>query len=122
MPRDYLKKSLVPVLRSLGFQGSFPHFRRQRDGRNELLTFQFDKYGSGKFVIELGVVEYGDYKTYLGDTIAPSKLTAHHLAKRLRLGAKSEREDHWFDMATQPTDQIISLLETQADEYFRRTT
>ena len=119
MPRDYLKANLVPVLRDLGFRGSFPHFRRHRGNRNELLTIQFDKYNKGKFVIELGVVPFGEFTTYFGKAIAPSKLTAHDLADRLRLGAESESGDHWFDVKAKPVDQIALLLETKADAYYR---
>lgn len=118
MPQDYLKTNLVPVLRDMGFRGSFPHFRRHRDNRNELLTIQFDKHGTGKFVIELGVVQFGDFTTYFGKTIGPSKLTAHDLGERVRLGAEPNG-DHWFDIATEPLEQIVSLLQNQADAYFR---
>jgi hypothetical protein len=48
-----LKRVAVPVLRSLGFKGSFPHFRRESAERIDLLTFQFS-LGGGKFVVEVG--------------------------------------------------------------------
>lgn len=39
-----LKAVFVPVLRERGFKGSFPHFRRIRPDRIDLLTVQFDKW------------------------------------------------------------------------------
>ncbi len=36
-----LKRVVVPVLRELGFRGSFPPFRRTGDTRVDLLLFQF---------------------------------------------------------------------------------
>lgn len=122
-PREYLKENLVPRIRELGFKGSFPHFRRHREDRNELLTFQFNKYGTGEFVIELGVASFGDYLTYFGKSIPPGKLTAHDLGERLRLGAESERDDQWFDLtkhAGAVADQVVELLESKADGFFRK--
>lgn len=119
MSRDYLKANLVPELRNLGFRGSFPHFRRSRDGRNELLTIQLDRYDSGKFVIELGVVPLGDFTTYYGKTITPNKLTAHDLGERLRLGAETKDGDHWFNVESEPIEQIFNLLESQGGDYYR---
>ena len=47
-----LGKVVVPVLRSKGFRGAFPHFRRAGSHGVDLLTFQFDKHGGG-FVVEI---------------------------------------------------------------------
>ncbi len=43
-----LKRVVVPVLRELGYTGTFPHFRRTRGKRVALLSFQFSSWG-GKF-------------------------------------------------------------------------
>jgi hypothetical protein len=120
-PRQVLKELFVPRVRQKGFKGSFPHFRRHREDRNELLTIQFDKHGTGRFVIELGVAPHGDFETYYGKVIAPEKLTAHDLAERMRLGASSENQDRWFEIganAKSTIDEILGLLDSQADEYF----
>lgn len=120
-PRQVLKEKLVPRIREKGFKGSFPHFRRHRDNRNELLTIQFDKYGTGRFVIELGVAPYGDFETYYGKVIAPGKLTAHDLGERMRLGAKSTGQGRWFEIKARPQstiEEILGLIDSEADEYF----
>ena len=48
-----LKASLVPVLRSRGFRGSFPHFRSLGPARVDLLSVQFWSSG-GRFAVEVG--------------------------------------------------------------------
>ena len=40
-----LKATVIPELRARGFQGSFPHFRRLRPDRIDLLAFQFYRSG-----------------------------------------------------------------------------
>jgi len=48
-----LKDVVVSVLRSRGFRGSFPHFRRRGIEKIDIMAFQFDKLGGG-FMIEIG--------------------------------------------------------------------
>ncbi len=120
--RSIVKKHLVPHIRELGFQGSFPHFRRVRNEKKELVSFQFDKYGSGRFVVEVAVAPGGIFKTYWGKEIPQAKLTARDLIKRLRLGSSSESEDFWFEFGDDPrsvANKVIQLLETQGDNYFK---
>jgi len=123
-PRAYLKENLVPRIRRLGFKGSFPHLRRHRDGRNELLTFQFDKWGTGKFVIEVAAAPHGDFTAYDGKTIPPGRLTAHDLSERRRLGAEDPTGDYWFELGSEPdrvATHIVDLIKRQADEYYRNS-
>ena len=122
--RSQLKTYLVPKLRAIGFKGSFPHFRRRRDDRNELITFQFEKYGSGKFVVELAVAPAGTFKTYWGKEVSESKLTAHDLSERLRLGAVPG-ENYWFSLNDDPApsiDTILEFIKSQGDTYFEANT
>ena len=118
--RNQLKNLLVPRLKSLGFNGSFPHFRRVRNLRNELLTIQFDKYGTGRFVIELASAPTGAFITYWGKEISESKLTAHDLSERFRLGS-SLGKDSWFSIDTDPNntiEMVVKLLDSQGQAYF----
>jgi hypothetical protein len=41
-----LQKCVVPVLRTEGFRGTFPDFRRLTENAIHLLTFQFNKWGA----------------------------------------------------------------------------
>jgi hypothetical protein len=89
-----LKARFVPVLRKLGFKGSLPHFRRQRDSRVDLLTVQFDRHGGG-FVVELAQCGPEGITTHWGKIIPARKVTAHdlHPRQRHRLGTSGPNED-----------------------------
>src|SRR5258708_2075389 len=92
-----LKRVAVPALRSLGFKGTFPHFRRVTAAQIDLLTFQFS-VGGGQFVIEVGKFPPEGHELY--DKLIPAaEVKMMHLLRRLRLGAKDESSDHWFDYA-----------------------
>ncbi len=57
-----LKKTVFPYLRSQGFVGAYPHFRREKGACIELLTFQTNKWG-GSFWVEVSVVFPGREKS-----------------------------------------------------------
>ena len=90
---------VIPVLRQKGFKGSFPHFRRLKTDRINLLTFQFDRSGGG-FVIEITNCNPNGFTTSWGTKIEPSKLTAHDLFNRKRIQSNtnttSSLTDDWF--------------------------
>jgi len=96
---ENLNEIVVPVLRQLNFQGSFPHFRRITFDRINLLTFQFDRSGGG-FVIEIANCKPGDFKTSFGREIKQNKLTAHDLDIRKRIQSNmqttSSLKGDWF--------------------------
>ena len=81
-----LKSAVVPTLRSRGFKGSYPHFRRFVENGIDLLTFQHDKWGGG-FVIEIACAPIEGVTTHWGKVIAPHKVTAWdlHPNKRKRI-------------------------------------
>jgi Domain of unknown function (DUF4304) len=93
-----LKEIVVTKLREKGFKGSFPHFRRLRDEKIDLLTFQFDKWGGG-FVIEISKCSPTGITTHWGAYIPPNKVRAWdlHPNKRLRLQPRSgSSTSEWF--------------------------
>jgi len=93
-----LKTAVIPTLRSSGFTGSLPHFRRRTAGRVDLLTFQFDRNGGG-LVIEVAWCEPDGVVTSWGEAIPATKVTAHDLHPNLRLrikAAESSGTDAWF--------------------------
>jgi Domain of unknown function (DUF4304) len=102
-PKKEMDKALaeivIPVLRQLGFKGSFPHFRRFTNDRINLLTFQFDRYGGG-FVIEIANAKLEDFTTSWGKKIEQKKLTAHNLYKRKRIQSTMDTPnsltEDWF--------------------------
>jgi hypothetical protein len=77
--RDQMRKALedlvLPRLRELGFDGSFPPLRRRRADRVNLFTFQFDRHGGG-FIVEIAQCAPEGVTTHWGKPIAASKMTA----------------------------------------------
>ena len=91
-----LSEIVIPVLREKGFKGSFPHFRRMRNDRINLLTFQFDKWGGG-FVIEISNCQPNGFTTSWGKKIEPNKLTAHDIHPSNRKRIQSNRQTDYSD-------------------------
>ncbi|ASS92519.1 DUF4304 domain-containing protein [Peribacillus simplex] len=105
MMDNALKKVVIPVLRKLEFKGSLPHLRRKNENNIDLITFQFNRWG-GSFIVELATCPTEGVTMYWGEQIPPNKVTAHHIYKRLRLGAESEDEDGiWFDFENAKTEE-----------------
>ena len=93
-----LAQLVVPELRSHGFKGSMPHFRRNARGAIELLTFQFDRHGGG-FVIEISRCSEHGFTTSWGKQISANKVTAHdlHPSQRKRIRPRDgSNTDAWF--------------------------
>lgn len=105
-----LKEVVIPKLKSMGFSGSFPHFRRPREGKIDLITFQFSRWG-GSFVVEVASCAAGGVTMTWGDHVPPKKVTAHHISYRLRLGSKPPRKaDHRFDFESATYGDRIYLM------------
>ena len=93
---EELKRTVVPTLRTMGFKGSFPHFRRPSASEIELLTFQFDKWGGG-FVIEIARCSVEGFTTSWGQHIPANKVTAWDLNERHRIQAENgSGVEAWF--------------------------
>lgn len=93
-----LKSLVEPELKRRGFNGKFPHFKRVRDSKTDLLSFQFDEYES-LFVIEISQVASGEFLTSWGGRIPASKLTPFHLELRQRYRVQphpGRDPDNWF--------------------------
>ena len=90
-----LKRQVLPLLKTNGFKGSFPHFRRIKNEKLNLITFQFDKWGGG-FCIEIANGDPTGFKHYSNKFIEASKMRPYHLLHRIRLGAVDENSNHWY--------------------------
>jgi hypothetical protein len=118
-----IQKDVVPVLRKLGFKGSYPSFRRIRPEQIDLLKFQFSTYG-GRFVVEIGGFPPTGIE-YHGTHVPPEQVTVSHLlGARIRLGETRDRSDHWFlyDDWNDPADtarEVVALLNTQAVAFWQ---
>ena len=115
-----LKRVAVPELRAIGFKGSFPHFRRASDTQVDLLTFQFSA-GGGRFVVEIGKFPPQGYVLY-GKLIAAAEVKMAHLLRSLRLGAKDESSDHWFNYESgdyaRIAESVVPYIRGQAAEWW----
>jgi hypothetical protein len=88
-----LKRSCGPVLRDMGFKGTFPHFYREVEGFVDLVTFQFGSAG-GSFCVNIGQDDRRWWKAVLKPRVAPDKLRVHDTKGWVRLGAI--QGDRWF--------------------------
>ena len=95
---EAIKTIAVPFFREQGFKGSFPHFRRMKEDRINLITFQFS-FSSPRFVVEISNCSPKGIARPWGEVVKPSSCTAHDMYKRLRLGSIKDRTDHWFDFS-----------------------
>lgn len=91
-----IKEIFIPFLREKGFKGSLPHFRRQKEDRINLLTFQHSLYDT-KFVVEIANCPPNGITTNWGKEIPKNKVSAHDTYFRMRLGSKKPNTDYWFD-------------------------
>ena len=125
-----LKEIVVPTLRDMGFRGSFPHFRRERDEQLDLLTFQFSQWG-GSFVVEIAYCPVAGYTLHTGEAVSPDRARVHHqhYRSRLRLGVRPppNNRDHWFlferdgpSVYTDTALEVLPLLRSQAEDYWHR--
>jgi hypothetical protein len=96
MMKNALCTIVVPYLRNDGYKGTFPHFRRQREDRVDLLSFQFLTLGGGRYTINLNVCSHQEIvnSSSLSDT--PNRVTANHFFGGERLSKEDFVSDHWF--------------------------
>ncbi|QND17957.1 DUF4304 domain-containing protein (plasmid) [Rhizobium leguminosarum bv. trifolii] len=97
-----IKSNVLPKIKSQGFSGSFPHFRRIEGDMVDLISFQFDRHG-GALTIEIARCSLSGIDHPLGHTPAQNA-TAHHRHPiyRKRLGDHSRSlggGDNWFSFA-----------------------
>ena len=53
--KKHLEEKVIRPLKNCGFVGKYPHFRKEKDGCIELISFQSNKYGNS-FTVELSVI------------------------------------------------------------------
>ena len=103
-----LKCHAVPLLRNLGFKGSYPHFRRILNERVDTIGFQFSQWGP-QFYIEIGVANPNGYTLLDGTHFPPSKLKYYQCSERARIGELP------FDFETLPADSVAEAATTAID-------
>ncbi len=76
---DAVRSEVEPLLRDLGFNGEYPHYRRKREGRADLISFQTNNYG-GSYIVEIAQApSEGAMPSGSGDFIPFDQLNVWHL-------------------------------------------
>lgn len=96
-----IKEISIPFLRELGFKGSYPHFRREKDGKLNLLTFQFSLYSS-RFVVEIANCPVEGYRMGPDKFFKPSECRVHYMGHRWRIGSERNNTDYWYSFEKEP--------------------
>jgi hypothetical protein len=118
----WLKEFVVPEIKQRGFSGSYPHFRRERNGRYEFVSFQFRLHG-GSFVVEAAHITRADLPVGYQETPF-DKLDHGHTALRRRIVGTNKIDPSWFSYETftkesqyeELAKSVVPLL-TQLDQY-----
>lgn len=122
----HLKTTIVPDLKGMGFIGTFPHFRRERNGRYEFVSFQFWSTG-GRFVIECGSGTPKDFEYPLAKDLPFEKLHYGHTypTTRRRIRPNDTVGDYWFTFSDFIDDiefvnlaQFVKSLLPKIEEFF----
>ena len=103
-----IRAIVVPALRQRAFDGKLPHLRRVGAEGTSTFALQISKWG-GEFIIELGRVAAGPYRTLAGEVIDAAELTSFHLrlADRARLRAVPRvLQTVWFRYAPTTVERV----------------
>lgn len=104
-----LKSHAVPLLRDLGFKGSYPHFRRILEERVDTIGFQFSQWGP-QFYVEMGVADADGYMLLNGIHFPPNSLKYYQCPARVRIGELP------FDFGDQPAELVAGIARNAIDE------
>lgn len=125
-----LKERCVPILRKMGFKGSFPDFYRDTSGFVALVNFQFFSSG-GSFCVNLSYADQDRKNVDFRPHTEAKKLRVSHTRERHRLGAVEG--DRWFSFGKTsygeyrgkpaPVAELAAtcgqLLEAEAEDWWR---
>ncbi len=98
---EFLKVHVVPILRSKGFKGSFPNFKRSVSHKVDILNFQFSQW-SALFYINIGSAPI-EGVTFLDGTHYPSEnIKVYQCRNQRRIGNNS------FDFENENFEDVVS--------------
>ncbi len=125
--RELMKQALItyflPELREMGFEGSFPNYRRISEQKADLLSVAFDKWG-GSFAIEISYAYFSGGTCNLlpgQEKLPPEELTVYKTCERKRFPAEGEWI-HFCDcvhMKTREGEKIYFLTEKQKQAFLK---
>ena len=111
-----IKEIIIPFLRNEQFKGSYPHFRRKKNGQLNLLTFQFSLY-SPQFVVEISNCPIGGMTTSFGKEVNQAQCRVQYMGNRLRIGSLKSGTDFWYNFDKQPI--VGNVFEKRAKEVLK---
>jgi hypothetical protein len=107
-----IKSVVQPFLRSNGFTGSFPHYRKKTSTGIDLLTVQFDRHGGG-FVIEIARCAVDGITTAWGTSVPPERVRAWDVHPNYRKRVQPREgvgTDSWFRYDDTPFTRVAALV------------
>lgn len=124
---EALKGSIVPDIKSLGFSGHFPHFRRKNNERFEFVSFQFNRHG-GSFILECSFLHPQELSDFFKN-LPFEQLNCGNAHPKNRLRIKPQTvtvEDFWFvyskfqqEVQFDTLAKSLKALIPHIDTYFR---
>lgn len=114
-----LKKELVPGLKALGFEGTFPNFERDAEAGRQLVSVLYHPSG-GEFLLEFGVLPEASRPEEIA---LSARLATVSVLARARLLTESGR---WFNFKRYGADEdayqglagSVSGLLPQIEQWF----
>ncbi len=87
-------------MQALGFNVSYPHFQRKRDGRLDLVSLEHDKWGGG-FFLEFAALDAGDLTTSWGEVVPEAKVNVAYTdpstrARLMAVPADADSRERYF--------------------------
>ncbi len=112
-----LNRTVIKDLKSQGFTGKYPHFKKKKDSCIELISFQTNKYG-GSFTVELSAVFPDSKVTNLSDLNAQVDENDIEVActnQRYRLNGLFDGWFYYRDVYRLPDGYYEDIPESRAD-------
>lgn len=92
---------VIPQLKTQGFRGTFPNYRKLTPTCVQLISFQFSGLDQS-FCVNLAKCPRQGLDFRLGEYLAPEKVTALHCPHKLILGAQNGYIYHWYKYNPRP--------------------
>lgn len=112
-----LNSTVVKELKSQGFTGKHPHFKREKKNCIELISFQTNKYG-GSFTVEVSVI-FPDSKVtnLIDENIEISKANVFCTNERYRLKGMFDGWFYYSDVYRMPQGFYHNVPEKEKDTF-----
>lgn len=114
-----LNKTVIKDLKSQGFIGKYPHFKKVKENCIELVDFQTNKYG-GSFTVEVSAVFPESKVTNLGDlsvAVDVDKVDVSCTNERYRLKGMFDGWFYYSDVYKMPQGFYHNVSEKEAESF-----